>query len=165
MGVDQGSPSRDLEFVYHIMYHVLLFLTQEMCLLGFSGANTTSQSWFKLPAVDPLFVGRDKDLAVVAKEVTRDDNLFTGPIICLVAPAGAGKTALALTVGHQLWQQAALPGGALFVDLREAKDEQTMFARFCSGLGIAQVSNALLGCWAMLLGWLACCDDPACMFV
>ena len=63
--------------------------------------------------------------------------------MCIVAGAGVGKTSVALDVGSRLWQGGHIPGGARFVDMREARTVDDVLGRFCKTLEIKQVSKLL----------------------
>lgn len=68
----------------------------------------------QLPGDIPVFVGRDRELAVLHDVLANDASSM--PLILLVGTAGAGKTALALHFSHRV--RNLFPDGQLFVNLR-----------------------------------------------
>ncbi|MFC0439691.1 tetratricopeptide repeat protein [Kutzneria buriramensis] len=70
----------------------------------------------QLPAAPARFVGRDLELAGLARAV-REFAAGGGPIVVTIdGPPGAGKTALALRFAHSIAHD--YPGGQLYTDLR-----------------------------------------------
>ena len=96
-------------------------------------AAISDSALFRLPRLDALYCGREGDVEEVVQ------SLRDGRALCLVGEAGMGKSSLALDVGARLWQEGHIPGGALFVDMREARSADDVVARFCGTLDIKQV--------------------------
>lgn len=67
----------------------------------------------QLPARDPLFLGRVRELRE-AESVLHDRDIGGG-IVCVSGPAGAGKSTLAAHVGHA--HDSAFPDGGVYLDL------------------------------------------------
>lgn len=102
----------------------------------------------QLPAPPTTFVGRQIQVDSVAAALTksRSPGHPTSKAVIISGPAGVGKTALALTVGHRL--RAEYPDGTLYADLRgdtlpSALSAQAplpapreVLTRFLSALGI-----------------------------
>ncbi|KXZ48009.1 hypothetical protein GPECTOR_31g373 [Gonium pectorale] len=78
----------------------------------------------------PHYTGRDELAADVA------EHLLTRGSVLLLAPGGFGKSCLAADVGWRLMQRGQGPGGALWVDLREAGSGAEVEARFCTALSL-----------------------------
>ncbi|MEU4781680.1 tetratricopeptide repeat protein [Micromonospora sp. NPDC023633] len=89
-----------------------------------------------LPPDLPLFVGRDGELSETRRLL---DLAASGPVTMLVSgPAGVGKTAFAVRLGHLL--AARFPDGQLYVDLGGFGDEPlepiTVLGAFLRALGV-----------------------------
>ncbi|MEV0728281.1 tetratricopeptide repeat protein [Polymorphospora sp. NPDC050346] len=89
-----------------------------------------------LPPDLPLFVGRDDEVVRARRLLDRD---ATGPVTLLVTgPAGVGKTALAVRIGHL--SVARFPDGQLYADLQGFGDEPaepyTVLGTFLRALGV-----------------------------
>ncbi|WP_199561923.1 ATP-binding protein [Micromonospora deserti] len=89
-----------------------------------------------LPPDQPLFVGRDAEVAEARRLLDGDS---AGPVALLISgPAGVGKTALAVHVGHRL--AARFPDGQLYVDLQGFGDEPaepgSVLGAFLRALGV-----------------------------
>ncbi|MEW2378909.1 tetratricopeptide repeat protein [Micromonospora sp. NPDC047812] len=89
-----------------------------------------------LPPDLPLFVGRDGELSETRRLL---DQAASGPVTMLVSgPAGIGKTAFAVRLGHLL--AAQFPDGQLYVDLGGFGDEplepMTVLGAFLRALGV-----------------------------
>ncbi|MFG2115852.1 ATP-binding protein [Streptomyces sp. NPDC048718] len=89
-----------------------------------------------LPADQTLFVGRHDELSTAYRLMDREGP---GPVTLLITgPAGIGKTAFAIRVGHLL--AARFPDGQLYVDLRgfdEGPAEPfTVLGAFLRALGV-----------------------------
>lgn len=79
---------------------------------------------FQLPAPLRTFVGRSAEIARVV-------SLLDKPFVAITGPAGVGKTALAVTVAHQV--RSRFPDGQLYANLRG----QAVLPRFLRALGVA----------------------------
>ncbi|PNH03036.1 Nephrocystin-3 [Tetrabaena socialis] len=86
----------------------------------------------QLPPMVPNYVGRDKEATVFL------EHLRTQGSLVLLAPGGMGKSCLAADVAWQMLRGGWAPGGALWVDLREASSEMEVEMRFCIALGLQQ---------------------------
>ncbi|MDG9708546.1 ATP-binding protein [Streptomyces sp. DH10] len=89
----------------------------------FSVALTTPRH---LPLVNPVFVGRDAELARLdaLQGPTGEPATGRAAVAVVEGTAGVGKTALALHWAHRT--QARFPDGQLYVDLRGFGDEAVM---------------------------------------
>ncbi|MCX5381032.1 AfsR/SARP family transcriptional regulator [Streptomyces sp. NBC_00091] len=72
----------------------------------------------EIPPSDPLFTGRDEDLAAL-ETLLRD--VPAGGCVALTGPAGVGKTALALAAAHRAGD--LFPDGRVFLPLRDDTGE------------------------------------------
>ncbi|MFE1508465.1 BTAD domain-containing putative transcriptional regulator [Streptomyces sp. NPDC058726] len=68
-----------------------------------------------LPLDLPDFTGRERELEVVQRSLTRP-TASQPPAVLLIGGGGVGKTALAVRLGHR--QQSAFPDGQLYAALR-----------------------------------------------
>ncbi|MEU6077696.1 tetratricopeptide repeat protein [Micromonospora sp. NPDC047074] len=89
-----------------------------------------------LPPDLPLFVGRDGELSETRRLL---DLASSGPVTVVVSgPAGVGKTAFAVRLGHLL--AAHFPDGQLYIDLGGFGDEPlepiTVLGAFLRALGV-----------------------------
>ncbi len=67
-----------------------------------------------LPAAPDPFVGREEEMQTLRR------RLLAGPrLVFLTGPGGIGKTTLALTMAHRMWQSGYFSDGVLWVDARE----------------------------------------------
>ncbi|GGO31975.1 hypothetical protein GCM10011576_61640 [Micromonospora parathelypteridis] len=103
----------------------------------------------ELPAAPVGFAGRASDLAAI------DQHLADGcRVLALVGPPGAGKSALALHVGHN--RRDHYPDGQLFAALRGASTDpvtpQAVLTRFLGALGVPEDE------------WRGTVDDLAALF-
>ncbi|WP_244888729.1 ATP-binding protein [Streptomyces purpureus] len=89
-----------------------------------------------LPADLTLFVGRDAELDEACRLLAADGR--GSPTLLVTGPAGVGKTAFAVHVGHRL--AARFPDGQLHADLRgfgdEPADPYTVLGAFLRALGV-----------------------------
>ncbi len=120
LGVEPGPPLRRLE---------------QRILRGEGVADTGPPVPRQLPAATSVLTGRDKLIAEICAELTRDD---TGLVRVLVGPGGVGKTTLALAAAHRL--AGAFPDGQLYADLRGTHDPpadpHTVLGRLLRTLGV-----------------------------
>ncbi|KAG2487918.1 hypothetical protein HYH03_013498 [Edaphochlamys debaryana] len=75
--------------------------------------------------------GREEEAAGLAEHLRARGSLV------LLAGGGVGKSCLAADVGWRLVRSGEVPGGALWVDLREAFSSADVEARFCATLGLS----------------------------
>lgn len=94
----------------------------------------------QLPARPPTLVGRDTEASRVERVLSEPDRRRTPAVALIVGPAGVGKTALALTLGHRLAHR--YPDGHLYADLRgdagAIVPPRIVLARFLRALGVPQ---------------------------
>lgn len=94
----------------------------------------------QLPARPLTFVGRDTEASRVERALSDPGRDRTPVIALIVGPAGVGKTALALTLGHRLAHR--YPDGQLYADLRGDAGvivpPRIVLARFLRALGVPQ---------------------------
>ena len=105
---------------------------------GGCGAGPARPGRCSLPFVEPGYVGRNAEAADIAQ------HLLTKGSLVLLARGGMGKSSLAADVGWRLYRSGHLPGGALWVDLREARSGEDVEARFCAALGMQRVRPGAL---------------------
>ncbi|KAG2487915.1 hypothetical protein HYH03_013495 [Edaphochlamys debaryana] len=93
----------------------------------------------QLPPLPEHYTGREEEAAGLAEHLRARGSLV------LLAGGGMGKSCLAADVGWRLVRSGEVPGGALWVDLREAFSSADVEARFCAALGLAaeKEGNAL----------------------
>ncbi|MEU9508648.1 BTAD domain-containing putative transcriptional regulator [Micromonospora sp. NPDC048170] len=90
-----------------------------------------------LPPVVDTFVGRRAEIDAVRGWL---DGSTTSPVVALHGPGGAGKSALAVRLAHQLTDR--FPGGTLYVDLQGSDAELPplrpldVLGRFLRALGV-----------------------------
>ena len=93
----------------------------------------------QLPAAPDHYTGRRDALAELAALVRVECAVL--PVVTVTGNPGVGKTAFAITAGHQL--AAAFPDGQLFVDLRGAdprpRAPEDVLGRFLRDLGVPGV--------------------------
>jgi hypothetical protein len=87
----------------------------------------------RLPELPAQYTGREAEAEDYASRLAQHGWL------ALLAPGGMGKSCLAADVGWRLHRAGKLPGGALWLDLREATSAADVEGRFCTALGIDQV--------------------------
>jgi tetratricopeptide (TPR) repeat protein len=96
-----------------------------------TGPTTSSPA--ELPAKPNVFAGRADDLAAIAELLAAGSR-----VLVLTGPPGAGKSALALRVGHD--RRDRYPDGQLFAALRGADaspvEPLAVLARFLGALGV-----------------------------
>ena len=102
--------------------------------------TATSEKPQQLPARPLTFVGRDTEASRLERAFADPDRDRTPVIALIVGPAGIGKTALALTLGHRLAHR--YPDGHLYADLRgdagAIVPPRIVLARFLRALGVPQ---------------------------
>ncbi len=111
-----------------------------------SAREATTQVRHALPAERDAFIGRGAELADMAARFARGSRLVT-----LLAPAGMGKTRLAVRYGWQ--SRMDWPGGVWVCDLAEARSVNGILSAVASALGvplgkadpIAQLGHAIAG--------------------
>jgi Cdc6-like AAA superfamily ATPase len=91
----------------------------------------------ELPADVGLLAGRDELLGELA-EVLTSAGRGVPAVVCLYGEAGAGKSAVAVRLGHRL--AGDYPGGQLFARLQDANGTavpaQTVLAQLLRSLGV-----------------------------
>eukprot|EP00798_Chlamydomonas_sp_ICE-L_P018725 gene18725-25256_t len=103
---------------------------------------------FGLPSVDPLYVERERGYVegLIRKMASLgNDSASAGCVscLCLVGGGGLGKSNIALDMGLKMWRQGLVPGGAVMVDLREARSLLDLAGRFCAALSVDKASDAV----------------------
>jgi transcriptional regulator with XRE-family HTH domain/tetratricopeptide (TPR) repeat protein len=103
-----------------------------------SGLTLPADVPAQLPTAHAGFVDRVREQTATLAALR--DTTADGPVVVLVhGPAGVGKTAFALRVGHAA--VAGFPGGTLHADLRGASrsptDPHRVLAGWCQALGIS----------------------------
>jgi DNA-binding SARP family transcriptional activator/tetratricopeptide (TPR) repeat protein len=104
-----------------------------------AGAPTEADVPAQLPAVPSDFTGRADQLATLKEHLTVDGPAAAASVVCVIAgKGGAGKSTLALRVGHDLAD--AFPDGQLYADLRgttgHAAQPVEVLGRFLRALGV-----------------------------
>ncbi|MFF8597229.1 BTAD domain-containing putative transcriptional regulator [Streptomyces sp. NPDC015220] len=102
------------------------------------GANGRQLLPRLLPPAPPLFVGREDETDTALRFLGREQQT-PGPVTLLVTgPAGVGKTAFVVRVGHLL--ASRFPDGQLYVDLRAFDNERaepfTVLGAFLRAFGV-----------------------------
>lgn len=87
----------------------------------------------QLPSLDPAYTGRDAEAAALAEQLAQCPPGQRA--LMLLAPGGMGKSSLAIDVGWRLVRAGAVPGGALWADMREASSGEDVMARLCAAAG------------------------------
>ncbi|KAG2489758.1 hypothetical protein HYH03_011710 [Edaphochlamys debaryana] len=95
------------------------------------GDGLASGGRCQLPPLPTNYQGREEEAAGLAEHLRGRGSLV------LLAGGGMGKSCLAADVGWRLVQSGEVPGGALWVDLREAFSSADVEARFCAVLGLS----------------------------
>lgn len=111
-----------------------------------AGATTTTSSMAarsQLPGLDDAYVGRDEEAVSLVAQLMAPGTRG----MLLLAGAGMGKSSLAVDVGQRLLGAGAVPGGALWADMREAGSAGEVDSRLCACLGVQQVSRFLQHSW------------------
>lgn len=91
----------------------------------------------QLPGLADNYTGRDEEAEKLV-------DLLLQPgcqALLLLAGGGMGKSSLATHVGKQLLGRGAVPGGALWADMREAGSADDVGARLCDCLNVQQVGS------------------------
>lgn len=91
-----------------------------------------------LPQQDATYLGREVEGHQLAVRLTAA-NKDGGTSLVLLGSSGMGKSSLAADVGWQLRSAGALPGGALWVDVRGASSTADLEMRFCIALELQHV--------------------------
>ena len=102
---------------------------------------------YALPELGTSYLGRKEEAQQLAEYLQNRGSLV------LLAPGGMGKSSLAADVGWRLYGAGALPGGAFWADLREARTAEDVEARFCAALNLQRVSEFLVP-FCPAFGWL-----------
>ncbi|KAG1657812.1 hypothetical protein FOA52_006589 [Chlamydomonas sp. UWO 241] len=115
-------------------------------------SHTAGSFGFDLPAVDLLYVERERGYVdgLMAHLKPGDATAAYARCMCLVGGAGLGKSSIALDVGKQLSIRGMTLGGALLVDLREARSLCDVEGRFCAAAGVDKGSDATAALLARL---------------
>lgn len=93
----------------------------------------------QLPPAPATFTGRQVEAATLRDQLQAAAGATSAPVWAITGPGGAGKSTLALHVGHQLAND--YPDGQLYVDLRGATtgsqplSSAAALSRFLKGLG------------------------------
>lgn len=86
-----------------------------------------------LPNLSRRIFGREMDIERLVKELAPDGDTYDR-VWTVTGPGGAGKTVLALCVGHELEKRADISVG--FVDLASLRDENLIISRIAEALQI-----------------------------
>jgi predicted ATPase/DNA-binding SARP family transcriptional activator len=122
LGLDPGPRLKQLE---------LRVLTQDPDLPGPDAGTPTGN----LPSLSAELVGRDEEIAVLARLLGRER------LVEVVGPGGIGKTAVAIAAGRAL---AGAPGGVWLVRLESAQTADDVLDTTIAALGVAGGEPALL---------------------
>lgn len=110
----------------------------ELTELTASEAATSSSPYRNsLPALPLEHTARDAEVSAVVTDLLQRGTRAT----LLVAGGGFGKSCMAAAVGHRLVAEGAVPGGALWVDMREAASIEEIEARLCNAARVLKVGT------------------------
>ncbi|KAG2486242.1 hypothetical protein HYH03_015067 [Edaphochlamys debaryana] len=109
----------------------LLPQVEQLLGLGEGAEAQAPGAYTQLPPLPSHYMGRGDEAADLANQLAS----VAGSMV-LLASGGMGKSCLAADVGMRLLASGAIPGGALWVDLREAGHAADVEGRFCTALGL-----------------------------
>ena len=81
---------------------------------------------------------REEPLLAEIRQAALDPQM---PIVTLLGPAGAGKTAIAVEVAHRLLEEGSFPGGMVWLDCSHTLTLDAMAETMRSTLGLPQLAS------------------------